>query len=71
MLMKSKALAIFGTLLAASAAIGQTANKATADKTTNEYTDLLRKEHPRRKSSVVDMAMGLDSTQKSKFYPDD
>ena len=67
--MKSKALAIFGTLLAASAVIGQTANKATTDKTTKEYTDLLRKDLRKEKSAVVDLAMGLDSTQKSKFYP--
>ena len=39
--MKSKALTIFGTLLAASAVIAQTADKATADKTTKDYMDLL------------------------------
>src|SRR5262245_34984825 len=64
--MKSNVLAILGTLLLTSLATGQT---ATADKTTKEYVDLLRKDLRREKSSVVDQAMGLDSAQKAKFYP--
>lgn len=66
MLMKSNALAILGTLLLTSLAAGQT---ATADNTTKNYVDLLRKDIRKEKSSVVDQAMGLDSTQKAKFYP--
>ena len=42
---------------------------ATADKTTKDYMDLLRKDLRKEKSSVVDQAMGLDSAQKAKFYP--
>lgn len=64
--MKSKAIAILGTLLLTSLAGGQT---ATADKTTKDYVDLLRKDLRREKSAVVDQAMGLDSGQKAKFYP--
>jgi len=68
--MNSKVLTVIGaSLLLAGLAAGQTADKATADKTTNEYTDLLRKDLRKEKSSVVDMAMGLDSAQKVKFYP--
>jgi hypothetical protein len=64
--MKSNALAILGTLLLTSLAVGQT---ATADSTTKNYVDLLRKDIRKEKSSVVDQAMGLDSAQKAKFYP--
>ena len=67
--MKSNALTILGTLLLAGLAIGQTADQATAGKTTKDYMDLLRKDLRKEKSSVVDLAMGLDSAQKTKFYP--
>jgi hypothetical protein len=67
--MTSKALAILGTLLLAGLAVGQTADKATANKTTKDYVDLLRKDLRKEKSSVVDQALGLDSGQKAKFYP--
>jgi hypothetical protein len=69
MRMKSNALAILGTLLLASLAAGQAADKATAEKTTKDYMDLLRKDIRKEKSSIVDQAMALDSAQKSKFYP--
>ena len=69
MRMKSYALAILGTLLLTSLAAGQAADKATAEKTTKEYMDLLRKDLRKEKSSIVDQAMALDSAQKSKFYP--
>jgi hypothetical protein len=67
--MKTNAVIILGTLLLAGLAVGQTADKATAGKTTKDYMDLLRKDLRKEKSSVVDMAMGLDSGQKAKFYP--
>jgi hypothetical protein len=67
--MKSIAAAILGTLLLTSITVGQTADKATVDKTTKDYVDLLRKDIRKEKSSVVDQAMGLDSAQKAKFYP--
>jgi hypothetical protein len=67
--MKTNALAILGTLLLTGLAVGQTANNATADKTTKDYMDLLRKDLRKEKSSVVDQAMGLDSAQRVKFYP--
>ena len=67
--MKSNALAILGTLLLTSLAVGQTADRSTAEKTTKEYVDLLRKDLRKGKSSVVDQAMALDSAQKAKFYP--
>ena len=67
--MNSNALTILGTLLLTSLAVGQTADKATAEKTTKDYADLLRKDLRKEKSSVVDLAMGLDSAQKTKFYP--
>ncbi len=69
MRMKSHALAILGTLLLTSLAAGQTAGKATTEKTTKDYMDLLRKDLRKEKSSIVDQAMALDSSQKSKFYP--
>ena len=69
MRMKSYALAILGTLLLTSLAAGQTADKATTEKTTKDYMDLLRKDLRKEKSSIVDQAMALDSAQKSKFYP--
>jgi hypothetical protein len=64
--MTSNTLAILGTLLLSSLAAGQT---APANKTTKDYVDLLRKDIRKEKSSVVDLAMGLDSSQKAKFYP--
>lgn len=68
--MKTNAPAILGTLLLTGlVAVGQTANSAASDKTTQEYVDLLRKDLRKEKSSVVDLAMGLDSAQKTKFYP--
>ena len=67
--MKLNALLLLATLLFASLAVGQTADKATADKTIKDYTDLLRKDLRKEKSAVVDLAMGLDSGQKTKFYP--
>jgi hypothetical protein len=67
--MKSNMLAILGTLFLTSLAVGQTTGTATADKTTKDYVNLLRKDLRKEKSSVVDEAMGLDSGQKAKFYP--
>jgi hypothetical protein len=67
--MKSKVLAILGTVVLTGLAAGQTANQATTEKTTKDYVDLLRKDLRKEKSSVVDQAMGLDSAQKVKFYP--
>lgn len=67
--MKISALLIPGTLLLTSLAVGQTADNATSEKTMKEYVDLLRKDLRKDKSAVVDQAMGLDSEQKSKFYP--
>ena len=67
--MKSNALMIVATLLLTSLAVGQTADRATSDKTIKDYVDLLRKDLRKDKSTVVDLAMGLDSGQKSKFYP--
>ena len=67
--MKSKTLAILGTLVLTHLALGQNADTATAEKTTKDYIDLLRKDIRKEKSSVVDQAMGLDSAQKAKFYP--
>jgi hypothetical protein len=60
---------VLGTLLLTVLAVGQTADKATTEKTTKDYVDLLRKDIRREKSSVVDLAMALDAAQKSKFYP--
>ena|SRR5688572_23935934 len=67
--MKSNALVILGTLLLTSLAAGQTTNTATTEKTMKDYVELLRKDLRKEKSSVVDLAMGLDSAQKTKFYP--
>jgi hypothetical protein len=67
--MRSNVLTILGTLLLTGLAVGQTADNATAEKTKKDYVDLLRKDLRKEKSSVVDQAMGLDSAQKTKFYP--
>lgn len=67
--MKANTVAIFATLLLSSLAMGQTAGTATSEKTMKDYTDLLRKDLRKEKSSVVDLAMNLDSAQKAKFYP--
>lgn len=65
--MKPTMRTILGIFLLQCLAFGQAAG--TSEKTTKDYVDLLRKDIRKEKSSIVDMAMGLDSAQKSKFYP--